>query len=85
MVAMVIKASPLLLTVALFFFNAPTFAQSGSPVLRPPSTPLLQPPDQEMSTRFLRYWGLKVLTDARIGIVKAALQLTPEQEKLGPL
>jgi hypothetical protein len=27
---------------------------------------------------------LKVLTDARIGIVKAALQLTPEQEKLWP-
>src|SRR6516165_3052342 len=26
----------------------------------------------------------KVLTDARIGIVKAALQLTPEQEKLWP-
>ena len=27
---------------------------------------------------------IKVLTDARIGIVKAALQLTPEQEKLWP-
>ena len=26
----------------------------------------------------------KALTDARIGIVKAALQLTPEQEKLWP-
>jgi hypothetical protein len=26
----------------------------------------------------------KVITDARIGIVKAALQLTPEQEKLWP-
>ena len=26
----------------------------------------------------------KILTDARIGIVKAALQLTPEQEKLWP-
>ena len=28
--------------------------------------------------------NFKVLTDARIGIVKAALQLTPEQEKLWP-
>jgi len=27
---------------------------------------------------------IKVLTDARIGIVKAVLQLTPEQEKLWP-
>ena len=27
----------------------------------------------------------KALTDARIGIVKVALQLTPEQEKLSPL
>ena len=27
---------------------------------------------------------LKVVTDARIGVVKAALQLTPEQEKLWP-
>ena len=27
---------------------------------------------------------MKVVTDARIGVVKAALQLTPEQEKLWP-
>jgi LTXXQ motif family protein len=36
------------------------------------------PPPVPSQTNF------KVLTDARIGIVKAALQLTPEQEKLWP-
>ena len=32
----------------LFLFMRHTFAQSGSPVLRPPSTPLTAAPDQEI-------------------------------------
>src|SRR3974377_2180945 len=39
---------------------------------------------QESSPPIPSQTNFKVLTDARIGIVKAALQLTPEQEKLWP-
>ena len=39
---------------------------------------------QESSPPVPSQTDFKVLTDARIGIVKAALQLTPEQEKLWP-
>jgi len=39
---------------------------------------------QESSSPIPSQTDFKVLTDARIGIVKAALQLTPEQEKLWP-
>ena len=39
---------------------------------------------QEPSSPMPSQTDLKVLTDARIGIVKAVLQLTPEQEKLWP-
>ena len=39
---------------------------------------------QESSPPVPSQANFKVLTDARIGIVKAALQLTPEQEKLWP-
>ena len=39
---------------------------------------------QESSPPVPSQTNFKVLTDARIGIVKAALQLTPEQEKLWP-
>jgi hypothetical protein len=39
---------------------------------------------QEASPPVPSQANFKVLTDARIGIVKAALQLTPEQEKLWP-
>ena len=37
---------------------------------------------QDTSPQIPSQTDLKVVTDARIGIVKAALQLTPEQEKL---
>ena len=39
---------------------------------------------QDASSQIPNQTDFKVLTDARIGIVKAALQLTPEQEKLWP-
>ena len=39
---------------------------------------------QESSPPVPSATDFKVVTDARIGIVKAALQLTPEQEKLWP-
>ena len=39
---------------------------------------------QDASSQIPSQTDFKVLTDARIGIVKAALQLTPEQEKLWP-
>ena len=39
---------------------------------------------QDASSPISSQTDFKVLTDARIGIVKAALQLTPEQEKLWP-
>jgi hypothetical protein len=39
---------------------------------------------QEASPPVPSQINFKVLTDARIGLVKAALQLTPEQEKLWP-
>ena len=39
---------------------------------------------QDASPQVPSQTDFKVLTDARIGIVKAALQLTPEQEKLWP-
>ena len=39
---------------------------------------------QDTSPQIPSQADFKVLTDARIGIVKAALQLTPEQEKLWP-
>jgi hypothetical protein len=39
---------------------------------------------QDASPQIPSQTDFKVLTDARIGIVKAALQLTPEQEKLWP-
>ena len=39
---------------------------------------------QDTSPQIPSQTDFKVLTDARIGIVKAALQLTPEQEKLWP-
>ena len=39
---------------------------------------------QEASPPIPSQADFKVITDARIGIVKAALQLTPEQEKLWP-
>ena len=39
---------------------------------------------QESSPQMPSQADFKALTDARIGIVKAALQLTPEQEKLWP-
>jgi len=39
---------------------------------------------QDASSPLPSQTDFKVLTDARIGIVKAALQLTPEQEKLWP-
>ena len=39
---------------------------------------------QESSPPVPSQTNFKVVTDARIGIVKAALQLTPEQEKLWP-
>jgi hypothetical protein len=39
---------------------------------------------QDASSPVPSQTDFKVLTDARIGIVKAALQLTPEQEKLWP-
>ena len=39
---------------------------------------------QEASPPVPSQANFKVITDARIGIVKAALQLTPEQEKLWP-
>jgi len=39
---------------------------------------------QDASPQIPSQTDFKVLTDARIGIVRAALQLTPEQEKLWP-
>jgi len=39
---------------------------------------------QEASPQIPSQANFKVFTDARIGMVKAALQLTPEQEKLWP-
>ena len=39
---------------------------------------------QDTSPQIPSQTDFKVVTDARIGIVKAALQLTPEQEKLWP-
>jgi hypothetical protein len=39
---------------------------------------------QDSSSPIPSQTDFKALTDARIGIVKAALQLTPEQEKLWP-
>ena len=39
---------------------------------------------QEASPPVPSQANFKVFTDARIGMVKAALQLTPEQEKLWP-
>jgi hypothetical protein len=39
---------------------------------------------QESSPQLPSQADFKILTDARIGVVKAALQLTPEQEKLWP-
>ena len=39
---------------------------------------------QDTSPQIPSQTDFKVLTDARIGIVRAALQLTPEQEKLWP-
>ena len=37
---------------------------------------------QEPSSPIPSQTDVRILTDARIGIVKAVLQLTPEQEKL---
>ena len=39
---------------------------------------------QDTSPQIPSQTDFKVVTDARIGVVKAALQLTPEQEKLWP-
>ena len=59
-VAMVIKTSRLLLTAALFGFSAPAFAQEQFATPDAAVDALVMPPDQEMPTPFLRYWGLTV-------------------------
>ena len=59
---------------ALFIVSAPaTYAQQATSALA--GTP---------GSGRLSQAEFKMLTDIRVGVIKAALQLTPEQEKLWP-
>jgi len=59
---------------ALFIVGAP-MAQAQQSTLGPAGTP---------DSGRLSQADFKMLTDIRVGVIKAALQLTPEQEKLWP-
>jgi hypothetical protein len=65
-----------LLPVVFVASLSPAYAQSP----QPGTTQATQPAPQPGLTQA----DLKALTDARIGILKAALQLTPDQEKYWP-
>ena len=66
-----LKSTAGILTALLVIGSSPAYAQD------PSSTGMQE-------GRRLSQGDLKVLTDARIAVVKAALELTPEQEKLWP-
>src|SRR5215475_6629773 len=53
-------------------------------IIAVPSISLAQGPSREVASERVTAADLNALTDARIAIVKSALQLTPDQEKYWP-